>query len=130
MSIQGLFSKLSTMLGTAGSLRGQLVRGGVGIAGIRFSNAILAFLVSVILARALGTSDFGMYSFVYALIMLLCVPIQQGVAKLVIRETATAESNKNWNLMRGLWQWSAYTNLVYSVLIFILVLILLIHLKK
>lgn len=117
-------SRINTALGTASSIRGQLIRGGIGIAGVRFSNAILTFLTSVILARALGTSDFGVYSFVYALIMLLCVPIQQGLAKLVIRETASAESNKDWNLMRGLWLWSTYTSLVYSVFIFILVSIL------
>ena len=122
MNTKEFMKKFSKLFGKSGSTRNQLISSSLGIAGVRFSNTILAFLASVILARALGTNDFGVYSFVYALIMLLCVPIQQGVAKLVIRETATAESNKDWNLMRGLWQWSAYSNLAYSVFILILVL--------
>ena len=122
MNIKEFVRNFSQLFGKPGSTRYQLISGSLGIAGVRFSNTLLAFLASVILARALGANDFGVYSFVYALIMLLCVPIQQGVAKLIIRETATADSNKNWNLMRGLWQWSTYTNLVYSILISIFIL--------
>ncbi len=123
-------AKFISALGTANSLRGQLIRGGLGTAGVRICHATFAFIISVILARNLGTKDFGIYSFVYALVMLLAVPGQHGLSQLVLRETAKFDTEGRWDLMRGIWRWSNISGLLFSTLIFILVTSILLLIKN
>lgn len=109
----GLRSKIKGFRGSKKGLRYQLLRSGVGSIGIKLGHGMLAFFVSIILARTLGPEGFGNYSFVYALLMVLAIPAQSGLPQLVVRETAIAQARGEWSLMRGLWRWS--TVVVYIV---------------
>lgn len=87
------------------SLKRQLVRGGTGSIIIRIIGTGLAFILSVVLARTLGTDGFGVYSFVLSILIFLSIPIQAGFPNLAVRETAKAHLNDEWSTIKGIWIW-------------------------
>lgn len=97
-------------------LRAQLLRGGAGSLAIKAAHAALAFALAVVLARTLGPEGYGVYSFALAIIMLTAIPAQVGVPQLVVRETAKAQANGSYGLMRGLWRWGNLAVLLFSAL--------------
>lgn len=98
-----------------GALRAQLLRGGAGSMAIRVCHKFSGFLLTIVLARMLGAEGYGIYGFALALVMLLAIPAQIGLPQLVVRETAKAQANNNWALMRGLWRWSNQYVILFSV---------------
>lgn len=96
-------------------LRGELVRAGT----VGFILRILAVLAglfsSVMLARVLGPSGYGVYAFALAIISILALPVQLGLPTLVVRETARAAATDDWPLVRGLWIWATRVILLASV---------------
>ncbi len=78
----------------------------LGSMGLKFSSVSLTFLSSVLLARVLGPEDFGVYAYVYALILLLSVPSEFGLPTLVVRETARGMARKEYSSVQGVWRWS------------------------
>ena len=95
-------------------LKGQLLRGGVGSVAIKIFSAGLNLTLAVVLARALGAEGFGAYSFVLALVTIMAFPAQLGLPNLVVRETAKAQANGDWALIKRLWRWSTTTALMMS----------------
>ncbi|MGF1640178.1 MAG: flippase, partial [Rhodospirillales bacterium] len=97
---------LARTAGAAGSLRAEVVRGSAGSFAVKILNALLSFAVAVALARWLGAEAYGVYSFCLAVLMLTALPAQAGLPQLVVRETAKAQVDGDWALMRGLWRWA------------------------
>lgn len=98
------------------TLRQQLIRGGTGSMVVKLGGTALGFVVAVVLARTLGAEGYGVYAFVLSLIMLLAIPAQVGLPQLVVRETAKAQANDQFGLMRGLWRWSDLFVALFSML--------------
>ncbi len=88
-------------------LRAQLVRGGFGSLALKLASAGLAFALTIVLARALGPTGYGVYAYVFALVSIIAIPAELGLPTLVVRETAGAHADEQWGLMRGVWRWSA-----------------------
>jgi O-antigen/teichoic acid export membrane protein len=101
---------------TGPGLRAQLLRGGMGSLLIKSAHTVLAFAVAVVLARMLGPEGYGVYAFALAILMLSAIPSQVGIPQLIVRETAKAQANKDWGLMRGLWRWGNSAVFVFSIL--------------
>lgn len=78
----------------------------------------LTFISSVLLARTLGVENFGIYSYVFALVSLLALPAQAGMPTLVLRETSQAKALNDWSRMKGIWLWASYVVMVISFIIF------------
>lgn len=97
-------------------LRAELLRGGIGSLSVKVAHAFIAFALAVALARTLGPEGYGVYSFALAIIMLTAIPAQVGVPQLVVRETAKAQANGNYGLMRGLWRWGNLAVAMFSAL--------------
>lgn len=97
-------------------LRATLVRGGAGSVIVAGITVFFGLAVAVVLARALGTEGYGVYSYVYALVLLLVIPAQFGLPTLVLRETAKAETNQQWGLMRGVWRWAGFVACTLSLI--------------
>jgi len=89
-----------------GDFRRALWRGGLGSLGVKAAQAVLAFAVAATLARLLGPEGYGVYAFALAVLMIIALPAQVGLPHLVVRETAKAQADGDWGLMRGLWRWS------------------------
>jgi O-antigen/teichoic acid export membrane protein len=85
-------------------LRVQLAAATAGSLAVHVSSKVFSLLASVLLARWLGASGFGIYASSIALILLLGVVAQVGLPTLVIRMLPTFEVRQQWGLMRGLLQ--------------------------
>ena len=84
-----------------GRLGTMLVKGVVGTAGIKLASAGIGFLTAILLAKTLGPSGYGTYSFVMALVAFLTIPSELGIPGLAIREIAVANAKEDWSHMRG-----------------------------
>jgi O-antigen/teichoic acid export membrane protein len=63
----------------------------------------------------LGPEGYGVYAFAFALLTLLSIPAQAGLPQLVVRETAKARANEDWQLMLGIWRWSTRFIALFSM---------------
>lgn len=108
---------LRRFVGGAG-IRAQLLRGGAGSIVTKLFAGGLQFVITTVLARSLGAEGFGIYAFVFALLSLISVPAQFGLANLVVRETARAQANCDWGMLNGMWRWA--TRVVISLSAFLL----------
>ena len=89
-------------VGQGDGLRAQLVRGAMGVGGLKLLSLPLTLTTSILLARALGPQGYGQYAFVMAVIALLALPIGPGLGQLVTREVARYHHGEDWSLFRGL----------------------------
>lgn len=96
-------------------LRAQLLRGGAGSLGLKIANICLGLGMAVVLARTLGVNNYGIYTYVFALVSFLAVPAKFGLPNLVVRETARAEVNQQWGLMWGIWRWAGFVAVALSL---------------
>src|ERR1700741_2286174 len=94
-------ARLEARLMRHGKLGAALVKGVMGTAGLRAASGAIGFVTAMFLAKLLGPSDYGTYSFVVALVGFLTIPSEFGLPKLAIREIAFANARKEWGLMRG-----------------------------
>ncbi|UYQ72586.1 oligosaccharide flippase family protein [Pelagibacterium flavum] len=111
------FALLLSDFRSGAGLRGQLLRGGAWGVGIRLLSALVAMLLSVVLARTLGPDGLGIYAFAFALVTILTIPAHLGLPDLVVRETAAAQKAGNWGVMGGIWFWSSAASLAMSIAI-------------
>ncbi len=99
------------------NLQNRLIKGAFGSFGLKIANAGLLLVISVILARLLGSQDFGIYAYAIAWSNLLSIPAVFGLDKLLVREVAIYRTRNQWELMRGLLDWSNRLVLMLSVAI-------------
>lgn len=112
-----LFNLFLARLGSPDTLRGQLVRGGIGSIGVNITQNLLALALTVVLARMLGPAGYGIYAYVYALISLLAVPAQFGLPPLIMRETARGQANMEWGAVKGVVKWGNSIAILLSIVI-------------
>lgn len=86
---------------------------------LKVTNIGLAFLTTIFLARLLGVEGYGIYSFAYALTILLGIPVQSGLPNLILRETARGMATKQSDLVKGAWKWSRQMVLIFSLIVII-----------
>jgi O-antigen/teichoic acid export membrane protein len=84
------------------TVRNRVLAGAGGLIGLRFAFSGLSFLVTVLLARLLGTTGFGAYSYAFAWVTLLGIPAILGSDQLLVRDLAAYHAKSEWGLMRGL----------------------------
>lgn len=101
-----MLTRIKQIILGKGGLRTELARGAIGSLSIKLGSTLLGLMLAVILARHLGPEGYGVYTFVLALVSLMAIPAQLGLPTLLVRETAKAQVNAQWGVMRGLWRWS------------------------
>jgi O-antigen/teichoic acid export membrane protein len=102
----------------------------LGSMGLKIASTGLVFLSTVLLARSLGPSDYGVYAYVYALVSLLSVPSEFGLPTLVVRETARGIAQKDYALVQGVWHWSGWMTGIISITLVILTGIFILFFKE
>jgi O-antigen/teichoic acid export membrane protein len=90
------------ILSTGNGLKAQLVRGALGVGGLKLLSLPLTLAASILLARGLGPEGYGLYVFVMAVITMLALPVGPGLGHLVTREVAKYQHGEDWSLFRGL----------------------------
>ena len=83
----------------------------------RAANAASIFGVAVVLARALGPMNYGLYTFAVALVTVLAIPAQLGLPDLLVREIARHRTQHRWDLIGALVRVADRTVLIASVFI-------------
>ena len=101
-------------------LRAQLVHRGLASAITHATAMLLAISVTLVLARTLGSSAYGIYSYVFVVVCLLAIPAQFGLPRLVVRETARAHAAAEWPILKGFWRWAGLIALSGSILLALL----------
>lgn len=86
---------------------------------VKIINIGLTFLTSVVLARTLGTRNFGIFTQVLAIISVVGAPTEIGLPQLMVRETARLVENRDWAKINGFWRWSVSIIIGTSVLFII-----------
>lgn len=103
--INKIRSKLENKSST-NSLKKSLIKAATGTFGAKVINAFLLYANSVLLARVLGFQEFGSYMYATAWVNLLVIPAVLGLEGLVTREIAVYQTQSNFNLAKGLIDWS------------------------
>lgn len=101
MSSGGVLSRFLGLAGPRGSLRERMVHGAVGTALVQAVGRLLALGLAIVLARGLGASNYGIYTYAFALLTLLMVVAELGVPTLIMREVAATEARQDWRYLRG-----------------------------
>jgi len=96
---------------------GRLFSGSSVTFALNFGFKGLSFATSLVLARALGESGLGVYSFALATTMLLAIPAQLGINRLLVREVAAYHSTASWGLLAGLLRWAQRTTMAASAIV-------------
>lgn len=97
------------------SLKQRLIRGVAGTFGLKLGATGLNFLTGILLARLLGASGFGVYTYAFAWTQLLILAGTLGLDKLIVREVAIYQTKSDWSSVRGLLQWANQIVLIVSV---------------
>jgi O-antigen/teichoic acid export membrane protein len=84
------------------SLRQRLIAGVAGLLSLRVLFGAISFGVTVLLARTLGGSGVGSYTYALAWVTLLGAPALLGVDQLLVREIPAYQLEEEWGLMKGL----------------------------
>ncbi|MEM6449370.1 MAG: oligosaccharide flippase family protein [Cyanobacteria bacterium P01_D01_bin.105] len=101
----------------ASGFKNKLVKGAAGAFGLRLVYTALTFLTSVLLARVLGKSGFGTYTYVVVWAYLLSVPATMGFDNFMVREIAVYRTQSFWGLMKGILKWANQAVLISSCLL-------------
>jgi O-antigen/teichoic acid export membrane protein len=83
-------------------MRSRIARGALGVLALQAAALLLGMLVNVLLARMLYPQGFGRYVFAFTAVSLITMPLQSGLATLLVREVAVYELRQEWGLIHGL----------------------------
>lgn len=109
--IHPFIQKLSSMTKNTPA---RLLNTGAALFAIQASGIAVSLALSIVLARGLGTQEFGIYSYALSIAALLAVPVQLGLPTLVVRDTARLKQAGEIRQMYRLWSWATLAVLVVS----------------
>jgi O-antigen/teichoic acid export membrane protein len=98
-------------------VRNHIVTGAAGIFASRLTFSGLSFLLSILLARILGVSGFGIYTYSFAWVVLLTIPGMLGMDQLLVREIAGAGTRGSWDSIRDVLRTANRVVLLASVVL-------------
>lgn len=91
----------------------------LGVGMLRIVAIPVGLLTSIVLARNLGTEEFGQYSFLMALLTLLAVPVGGGIRPLITRDVAVAKHEGDTDRFKGVVKASLLWVLVCSLFFYV-----------
>ena len=83
----------------------RLAGGAAGMTVVRFASLGLGLVISALLARVLGPTEFGVFSFAISLATLLSLPLTGGLPTLMMREIAAGGARGEPGLQIGVLRW-------------------------
>jgi O-antigen/teichoic acid export membrane protein len=88
------------------SLKNRLLKSAAGSFGLQIAASGLAFAISIMFARLLGSQGLGTYAYATTWANLLAIPATLGIDNLLVREIAIYQTRSRWGLMGGMLRWS------------------------
>jgi O-antigen/teichoic acid export membrane protein len=101
-------------------LRDRFVRSTANVLALKVGFVCSSFLLSVVLARLLGATAYGAYTYAFAWVVLLGVPAMLGMDQLMVREVAACQHKEDWGALRGLFSKANQAVLMVSLGIVVL----------
>lgn len=98
----GAMARLRAYRGKTGSLRAHLIGSVTGTLGLNIFSKFISLVFGVLIARAMGASDYGVYAYAFAILELVKIPSSLGLPGLVTRNVAVYGTRHEWSSMRGL----------------------------
>jgi O-antigen/teichoic acid export membrane protein len=95
---------------------GATSRASAGSIVVRGVATALNLVVGIILARALGVRDYGIYAFALATASMLSIPSRAALSTLALREIAGGMAKDRPDLVRGVMRWTMRRVLSFSVI--------------
>jgi O-antigen/teichoic acid export membrane protein len=86
-------------------------------------NILLMLGVTILLARSLGSKNYGIYTFALSIILILGLPTKIGLPLLILKETVKYHIKQKWSHLHGLLFLSNAFVIIFSILIATIVLI-------
>jgi Polysaccharide biosynthesis protein. len=99
----------------SGSLRNHLIRGTTGTFGLKVAVTGMYFIISLLLARLLGSAGYGNYAYAISWAVVLGVPAGMGLNRLLVRNISAYQTQSARGLMAGLLRWANRTALLASL---------------
>ncbi|MEC9491677.1 flippase [Flexistipes sp.] len=88
------------------SVKEYVIRGASGIFLMKIIGIFIGLLSSIVIARAMGPENYGLYSFALETMMFVSIPISMGLANLLTREVAKYHYQNNFSYLKGIIAWS------------------------
>ena len=98
-------------------LKHLLIKQALSSFGLRVTYTGLTFVTSVFLARFLGATDFGIYTYTIAWAYLLGVLAGVGLDNLLVREVSIYQTRSAWGLLRGILHWANQVSVWFSLIL-------------
>ena len=92
-------------------------RGAVFTFGLRIASTGLTFATSIVLARLLGLSGYGVYALVLEWLNLLAIPTALGMDRFMVREVAVYRAQGAWGKVHGFLRWGNAAVFVTSLVV-------------
>lgn len=116
-SLSEYWSLLSSLNEEGEGLGRQIVRGSSESVLIRGVQSGLAVALVVLLARLLGSEDYGVYTYVVALIEVFAMPVRSGLSTLTVREISVYKESGDRSLIDGFFRFGLCSILALSVIV-------------
>lgn len=87
------------------AFRNKLIQGSLNSVAIKLANVGLGFLAATALARTMGPTFFGTYTYALTMVSVLSIPTQFGLTNLLVRETAARQGAAERTEVWALWGW-------------------------
>lgn len=119
MEIKDAFSELKALLNKIVKEKkdSSIAKGGIGSIILRFSRTLFGLILGILLARELGPEQFGIYSYIFAIITILVIPVQLGLPSLLVKYVAKYEVHDEWDKIKALLRASNFFVIISSLLI-------------
>jgi len=89
-----------------GTFWSQIFRGSASTFSLMIASMGMAYITSVLLARLLGATGYGIYVYSIAWVTFLTIPATLGFDALLVREVAAQGTQESWGLTRGILRWT------------------------
>ncbi len=93
----------------------DVIVGSGGTVALRAIKVGSKFLVSILLARTLGTEEYGVYRYVISWMTMLAMVGKAGIPQLATREVSKASKSSNWGYLKGFIKWSTISVIMLSL---------------
>ncbi len=99
------------------SEKGQILLGSFSTFGTKIVGLLLQMLVSIILARSLGSAGYGIYTYSLAIINLITIPTVLGLPQVVTKNAAIYTVKHEYGLLKGLILRANQAVLLFSIVV-------------
>jgi O-antigen/teichoic acid export membrane protein len=120
--IKTLDSKIKAFISYTG-IGSRILRNSSGLVVMSITSTLLSFITTLVLARVMGVTGYGFFSFYSDLFIILVIPTQFGMPTLLVRETAKEMESGDRTSLSALWNFSWKVSFGVSLIISLIIVV-------